>query len=113
MDNLLCQLVGRTVPLLLMVDPATRGVAPRTWPGLGPALAAYPDQTSIAWAAQDMKIPLGSFAVALMTPRDLFNWAVEHGNAVAINVYRDRASPLYVPFPLKKLKSLVSRMGKR
>lgn len=107
------ELAGRSIPLLLIVDPATRGVAPRTWPGQGPALAAYPDRISLEWTAQDTKIPPGSFAIASTTPRILFDWAAESGLAVAINVYRDRASPLYVMFPAEKMKSLASGKDKR
>jgi len=37
-----------------------------------------------------------SYAIMGMPPRALFEWAAKIGAAVALNVYRDRSSPLYV-----------------
>lgn len=112
-EALLDELAGRSLPLLLMVDPETRGIKPRAWPDLGPALPAYPDQLSLEWAAQDMDRPLRSFGIALMPPRALFDLAAGKELAIAINVYGDRGSPHYVLFPAEKVKSVASRKGRR
>lgn len=107
------ELADRRFPLLLSADPATRSVRPRDWPGHGPGLAAYPDRLSFEWAAQDLKTPPGSVAILAMTPRELFAWAAKLEMGVAINVYRDRASPLYVVLSAEKVKARAAKKGRR
>jgi hypothetical protein len=91
--TLVGELLRRETPLILIASPAG-AVASRQWPGSEPALPAYPDERSFVWAAQDLG-GSGPVAMAAMPPRDLFRWAAQQGSAVALNVYRDRASPLY------------------
>jgi hypothetical protein len=107
-EALNAELLRRDHPLVLMADPRTKGVAPRAWPGVGKAIPAYPDLVSLDWTARDLKMPSSSFGLALMPPRALFEWAAKIGVAVAINVYRDRSSPLYVMLPVDRLEALAS-----
>lgn len=101
------ELLRRDFPLVLMADPKTKAVAPRAWPGVGKALPAYPDLISLQWTAADLKMPQSSFALATMPPHTLLEWAAKLGIAVAINVYRDRSSPLYVVLPPERVEALV------
>jgi hypothetical protein len=93
---LLDELTVREVPLAIIVDPASRGVRLSNWPGVGSALAVFPDRTSLLQAARDLAMPDGSFAVGEMPPRKLFEWATSQKWTVALNVYRDPKTPLYV-----------------
>lgn len=107
------ELLSRDFPLILMADPKTKGIAPRAWPGLGKALPAYPDLVSLEWTAADLKMASSSFAVAAMPPRTLLEWAAKIGVAIAINVYRDRSSPLYVMLPVDRVEALVHARAQR
>ena len=105
------ELLERTAPLLLFVDPKTRSALLRTWPEGVQAIAAYPDRISLEWAVADTRMAAGSFSIASMPPRALFAWAQTCGVGVAINVYRGRESPLYLPLELERLRALVPPCG--
>lgn len=106
------ELLSRDFPLVLMADPATKGVAPRAWKGAGKAIPAYPDLISLNWTAADLKMAAGSFALALMPPRTLLDWAAKLDVGIAMNVYRDRSSPLYVMLPPERVQAL-AEAGRR
>lgn len=91
------ELLRREQGVLLFGSPDGKGVMPRSFPGVPEtALPAYPDLRSLQWCAQDLGMAPSSYAIAGMPPRKLFEWAAKMGAAVALNVYRDRSSPLYV-----------------
>lgn len=91
------ELAVRELPLLVMVDPETRGASLRSWRGGLEALPVYPDEATLLASARDLNKAPGSFAMALMPPRKLFGWAASQGWAVAIGLYREPAKPIYVP----------------
>jgi hypothetical protein len=65
-------------------------------PQFGSALPVYPDITSLLQTADDLHMDRQTLAWAHLLPRELFAW-VEHKLfcGVALNVYKDRNSPLY------------------
>jgi hypothetical protein len=100
------ELRGREIPLLVLVDPKTRGAALREWPGGHQAMPVYPDHASLATATRDLGIAAGSFAAAEMPPRTLFDWAARQGSTVALNAYRGPNDPIYVLFPPEEAQAL-------
>ena len=100
------ELLQRDTPLLVLVDPETGAAAQRTWPGKGAAIPAYPDGASLRQAGSDLGIPIESLAFAEMLPRDLFSWLGQQNSAVAINVYRDGKTPLYVWLQAETVQAL-------
>lgn len=100
------ELLQREIPLLVIVDPETRGATQRTWPGRGTAMPVYPDGDSLTQTVNDLGIPMGSLGIAEMTPHDIFSWMEKQNSAVAINVFRDEKTPLYVWFQAEIIKAL-------
>lgn len=102
----LCEeLLRRDAPLVVMASP-DGAVAPRAWPGMDPAVPVYPDLRSVEQAAEDLGMAPGSFGFAAMPPRDLFAWAAGLDSAVALNVYRDPSTPLYVFVTAEEVQAL-------
>lgn len=102
----LCEeLLRRDAPLLVMAS-ADGAVKPRAWPGVGMAMPVYPDLRSIEQAAEDLGIAPGSVGFAAMPPRDLFAWAAGLDAALALNVYRDPSTPLYVFMTAEEARAL-------
>jgi hypothetical protein len=99
-------LLHRDFPLFLMVDPKTRGLFQREWPGLGRGIAVYPDRLSLLWAADDMGLKEGTFGVAVIPTRDLFGWAASSNLALAINVFASRSKPSYLPWTPPQVKTM-------
>lgn len=99
-------LLHRDLPLFLMVDPTTRGMFLREWPGVGRGVPVYPDRLSLLWAADDLAKKAGSFGVAVIPVRDLFGWAASSGLALAINVYASRQQVTYIPWTPPQVKAL-------
>lgn len=90
------ELLSRDIALLIIVDRQGRA-APMTWPRFGLALPVFPDITSLLQAADDLHMDRQTLAWAHLQPRDLFAWVDRDLScSVALNVYKDRNSPLYV-----------------
>jgi len=86
----------RKVALLVITD-RTGAVCPMTWSGHRSALPVYPDLNSLFQAADDLKIERASLAWAGMAPGVLFGWVTqEQLEDVALNAYKDRATPEYL-----------------
>jgi hypothetical protein len=91
------ELLSRDIALLIIVDRQGRA-APMTWPRFGSALPVFPDITSLLQAADDLHMDRQTLVWAHLQPRDLFAWVDRDLSCgVALNVYKDRNSPLYVP----------------
>jgi hypothetical protein len=101
--GLMEELLRREAPFLFIANPAG-GVAQQQWPGSEPALPAYPDERSFAWTVEDLR--LESVRMAVMPPHVLFSWAAGKRSAVALNVYKDRASPSYVMLGAEDVQAL-------
>jgi hypothetical protein len=91
---LMVELLGRPWHVLLIANSAGE-VRPYQWPGSKLALSAYADEQAFGWAVEDMNLG-GDVVMAGMSPRSLFAWADQIGTGVALNVYRDRGSPVYL-----------------
>lgn len=102
----LCEeLIHREIPLLVMATPDGR-VSPRTWPDAGPALSVHLDLISFEQTISDLGLPRGSFGFAAMQPRKLFAWAAEIDVGIALNVYRDATTPLYIFVSVSEVRAL-------
>ena len=100
------ELLRRDIPLLVMVDRTIGAAAHRTWPDRGAAMPVYPDRASLMQTASDLGMSMESFAIAEMPPRDLFCWMGKQQSAVAINVFRDEKTPLYVWLKAEAVQAL-------
>jgi hypothetical protein len=90
------ELLSRDIALLVIIDRQGRA-ALMTWPRFGSALPVYPDVTSLLQAADDLHMDRQTLVWADLLPRDLFVWAeAELSCGAALNVYKDRNTPLYV-----------------
>jgi hypothetical protein len=99
------ELLEREIPLLFIVDENGRA-ALAEWPGGVRALAVYGDRASLFATAEDRGLALGTFGVAEMPPRQLFAWAAGNGQALALNVFRTRQEPIYIPLPPEAVAAL-------
>ncbi|WP_438038280.1 hypothetical protein [Sorangium sp. So ce128] len=102
------ELLGREIPLLFMIDPRTRGIHLRAWPGGFEALAVYADNASLLTSARDLGLPMSSFAIAEMEPAALFSWGAGQGWAVAICVFAESGKPVYVPIHAEEVRALAA-----
>jgi hypothetical protein len=100
------ELLRREVPLLVIVDPNTRGAKLHGWPGGLQALPAYTDEATLLESARDLGMPLGTFGGAVMPPPELFDWAAEHSWTIAMNTFRGPGEPVYVVLPADEVKAL-------
>lgn len=91
------ELLQREIPLLVIVDPETQAAALRRWPGGKEGMAVYASRGALLASAADLGLAPGSFAIAEMPPPKLFTWAASQGWMLALNVFRKRDEPLYVP----------------
>ena len=87
---------------------ASGHVAHMTFPGGASALPAYPDEQAFGRAVADLAAPRAPVVMAAMGPRELFDWAASAKAAVALNVYRDPSSPLYVFLTSVQVAALAS-----
>ena len=102
------EVLARTWPFLLLVDPLDRGLIVQRW-GEHSALGAFADLQSVQWAAHDLG--LTSAPIGIMSARDLLRTAAVNQNGIALNVYRDRNSPHYVLWDAQKVLALSSASG--
>jgi hypothetical protein len=86
-------LKARVLPLLLIVDPATRGVAQRSFGNLV-ALPAFSDMPCLQRAAREMGMAANSYGIAAFDARALFAMAESQRVDVAICAYRE-STPVY------------------
>jgi hypothetical protein len=100
------ELLSREIPLLLIVDPETRGATLRQWPGGLEGMAVYGDRASLSTSAAALGLAAGSFAIAEMPPRVLFEWVAGNGRALALNVFRAPDEPVYIPLPAGAVRAL-------
>jgi len=102
----LCEeLLAREVPVIMMADRAGE-ISQMSWPEGGVAIPVFPDEISFRLAAADLNFSLESTGIVAMKPRELFVWASEVGTPVALNVYRDRESPIYYPLSAEDVRFL-------
>ncbi len=86
----------RTLPLLVIVDPATRKPLIQRH-GTVDVMPVYPDQLMLERAAREMQLPPRSYGIAAMEVRPLFELAA--GTVpIAICAYREE-TPIYVVVP--------------
>lgn len=104
------ELRQRKVPLLVMVDPKTKGVPLRSWPGGLDALPVYPDHAAFGQSAVQMGIPSRGVMSAIMTPHELFPWVAEQGWALALNAFRGDEA-LYLPLDADVVRRLAGGVG--
>jgi hypothetical protein len=81
------ELLRREVPLLLIVDPNTAGSTLRSWPGGIQALPVYPDELGLDMSARDLGMERGTFAIAAMSPPELFDCAARQSLVIAMYVF--------------------------
>lgn len=70
------------------------------------AFAAYPDLTSLRWAADDLGIAPHSLGTLVIHPRKLFKMAAKDGLDIAMNAFRNRTAPEYLILPAKAVRAL-------
>jgi hypothetical protein len=99
------ELLRREVPLQVIIDPKTMGAELREWPG-GVALPVYADESSLLTSARNLGKEYGTFAGAIMTPPELFDWAAGHSWPIAMNVFRAPNQPVYVVLTADEVKAL-------
>lgn len=112
MQSVFAELLQREAPLLLMANPHGGGIAMRSF-GEVEALPAYPDVLCLEWAAEDLRLPPDSLQIAGIPPRDVFSMAAQGGVGVALNAFRDRATPVYVILPPDAVRSLAQGIAPR
>jgi hypothetical protein len=103
------ELLNRALPLLLLMNPDGRSVIPAEFPGVGPALRAYPDLTSLNLTVRDLQLRPGSYLSVGITAHELFGWAAKSGLAVALNVFLTPHTPTYVLWGPKEAISMAQR----
>lgn len=86
-------LEARTLPLLLIGDPATRGVMQRNY-GNVVAIPTFSDLPSLQRATTEMGMAAGSYGVMALDARALFGMAEAQRSAVALCAYQDGV-PVY------------------
>jgi hypothetical protein len=101
---LMGELLRRPWPLLL-IGNKTGAVSARRWPGHKPAVPAYLDQQTFGWAVNDMGVP-APIGIVSMPPRALFAQASQARLAVALNAYRERTAPIYLPLDAEQVEAL-------
>jgi hypothetical protein len=107
----LCEeLLRRTVPLLVIVNPQTMGGRLRRFPG-GDGLAVYSDVPTLNVSALAIGMQPGSFAGAETPPDKLFPWAASHGWMIAICVFRAPDKPLYIKIEAKVVRQLAQTLA--
>ena len=99
------ELVAREAPLLLITD-LEGGASLRSWPGGITALVAYDDRDAVLTTAREMGIELGTFGIAAMPPRTLFEWAGSQGWTVALNAFRDDGTAFHFPIIPEAVRAL-------
>ncbi|MDC3955284.1 hypothetical protein [Polyangium jinanense] len=109
LQKLYRELLVRPIPLLLVGAPKNRSLELRSFPDVGPALPAFPDLRSLHWMAADLQRPPGSFGIAAMRPLDLIVMAGKQGTAIALNVYRDPKTPVYVLLSGEAVRALAEQ----
>jgi hypothetical protein len=114
LPTLLTHLRSRKHAFALIATRSESGeaaIAPRAWPGLGQALAAYTDALSLHRAARDLGLRPGSYRMAAMPPSKLFSWAASLDTSLALGVYEQQPdgtmAPWYVPFRAADLRKMI------
>lgn len=90
------ELLARPWPLLLLMKPDGRSTFTAEFPGIGPALRAYPDLVSLQQTAKELELAPGSYLVGALTVRSIFGWGAQQNLAIALNVYMTPHTPTYV-----------------
>lgn len=81
------ELLGRTLPLLFLVDPGGQTVTMGNFHGIGQAFRVYPDQLSVLQTVKELQLSANDFGVSTMMARDLFKWVAATDHSLALNVY--------------------------
>lgn len=89
-------LLSRAQPLLILMKPDSRETFVAEFPETGPALRVYPDVQSLRMTVRDLKLPEGSYRIAGLAVRDVFDWGAKSNLTVALNVYLTPYMPTYV-----------------
>jgi hypothetical protein len=101
------ELLAREFPLLFFAD-ANRAPRMMGWPGqASPFLPVLPDLASLHRASQELGLAPGSFAVAALRPRELFQWASQSSFGVALGVYADEGQVRYLALDAPTIGSLI------
>jgi hypothetical protein len=103
------ELLNRPLPLLLLMNPDGRSVIPAEFPGVGRALRAFPDLTSLNLTVRDLQLQRGSYLSVGIMAHELFGWAAKGGLAVALNVFLTPHTPAYVLWGPKEAISMAQR----
>jgi tetratricopeptide (TPR) repeat protein len=90
------ELLRRSAPLMLIMKPDGQSTFVAEFPGIGPALRAYPDMHSLQMTVRDLELAEDSYVPASMAVRDIFGWAAGKNLSVALNVYMTPYTPTYV-----------------
>jgi hypothetical protein len=78
----------------------------RRWPGGLEGRAVYGDRASLLTSAADLGLAAGSFAIAEIPRRVLFESVAGKGRALALNVVRAPDKPAYIPLPAGAVRAL-------
>ena len=100
------ELLGRTLPLLILMNPDGRTAAPADFHGVGPAFRVYPDHVSLLKTVQELQLSNDSYNISGMAARDLFDWVATTNIALALNVYMTPHTHTYVFWLPKDLRLL-------
>lgn len=100
------ELLGRTLPLLCLLDAGGETVTTANFHGIGQAFRIYPDHLSLLQAVKDLQLSDDSYGVSTMTARDLFKWVAATDHSLALNVYLTPHTPTYVFWLPKDLRLL-------
>ena len=98
----------RGLPAFVLADPARAGLPTRTF-GDVRAVAVYTDVTAAQWAAADMQL-----AGASPAPVDITRILARLASGklgLAIGLYKDRQTPMYVIAPPATVEQLASHTG--
>jgi hypothetical protein len=90
------ELLGRTLPLVLLLGPDGQSVFLADFPGNEQAVRVFPDLRFARMAAKDLKLAEGSYRIGCGSARDIFSIAAEGSHSVALNVYLTPEQPVYV-----------------
>jgi hypothetical protein len=108
---IIAEVVGRPLLAFLIADPsAPERLRIRRF-GEVAAVPVYPDMTSIQWAATDMAMAADDWQPRGIEVRRLLPALASRDLALAIGMYRDRQTPIYVIAPPEDVKRLVAELG--
>jgi hypothetical protein len=99
------ELLTREIGLLVISD-REGGIRPMTWPDRGPALPVFPDVQSVRHTVQDLQMDTDNVTWVHLTPRDLCAWVKDAPFDVALNVFKDRQTPLYLRLDKDEVSAL-------